>query len=104
MSRYFSYFPKVLYSVNDNQSIEYVTNILTRIKFDDNVKNQSTAYYTFTINDGDRPDTLAHKIYGDEEKHWMILLMNDIIDIKSQWPLSYTEFNSFIIGFVEKKC
>lgn len=97
MSRYFSYFPKVLYSVNDNQSIEYVTNILTRIKFDDNVKNQTTAYYNYTINDGERPDTLAHKIYGDEEKHWMILLMNDIIDIKSQWPLSYTEFNSFII-------
>jgi hypothetical protein len=97
MSRYFSYFPKFLYSVNDNQSVEYVTNILTRIKFDDNVKNQSTTYYNYTITDGERPDTLAHKIYGDEEKHWMILLMNDIIDIKSQWPLSYTEFNSFII-------
>ena len=97
MSRYFSYFPKFLYSVNDNQSIEYVTNILTRIKFDENIKNQSTLYYTYTINEGERPDTLAHKIYRDEEKHWIILLMNDIIDIKSQWPLSYTEFNSFII-------
>jgi hypothetical protein len=97
MSRYFSYFPKVLYSVNDNQSIEYVTNILSRIKFDDNIKKQSTLYYTYAIKDGERPDTLAHKIYGDEEKHWMILLMNDIIDIKSQWPLSYAEFNSFII-------
>jgi hypothetical protein len=97
MSRYFSYFPKVLYSLNDNQSFEYVTNILTRIKFDDNIKNQSTLYYTFTINDGERPDTLAHKIYGDEEKHWIILLMNDIIDVKSQWPLSYQEFNSYLI-------
>lgn len=96
MSRYFSYFPKFLYSVNDNQSIEYVTNILTRIKFDDNIKKQSSVYYTYTIGDGERPDTLAHKIYGDEEKHWIILLMNDIVDIKSQWPLSYAEFDSYI--------
>lgn len=97
MSRYFSYFPKILYSLNDNQSIEYVTNILTRIKFDDSIKNQSAVYYTYTINDGERPDTLANKIYGDQEKHWIILLMNDIIDINSQWPLSYSEFNSYII-------
>jgi hypothetical protein len=60
------------------------------------VKNQSTVYYTYTINDGERPDILSHKIYGDGEKHWIILLMNDIIDINSQWPLSYLEFNSYI--------
>jgi hypothetical protein len=98
MSRYFSYFPQRLYSLDSGETYQIITDILKRVKFDDTIKNESVLYYTYSIQDGERPEILAHKIYGDEEKHWMILLLNDIVDIKEQWPLSYKELNDHIIS------
>lgn len=98
MSRYFSYFPKTVYSLDSGESYNIITDILKRVKFDDTIKNESVLYYTYLIQDGERPEILAHKIYGDEEKHWIILLLNDIVDINEQWPLSYNEMNSHIIS------
>jgi hypothetical protein len=99
MSRYFSYFPQTYYSLNDGASIEVVTDLMKRIKFDENLKTNSEIFYTYDIEDGERPDTLANKIYGDSEKHWIILLMNNIVDVKSEWPLSYSE----MVKLIEQK-
>lgn len=98
MSRYFSYFPQTVYSLDSGDTYQKITDILKRVKFDDTIKNESVLYYTYNIQEGERPEILAHKIYGDEEKHWIILLLNDIVDIKQQWPLSYNELNSHIVS------
>lgn len=96
MSRYFSYFPQTYYSLNNGASVEVVTDLMKRIKFQESLKTNSEIYYTYDIEEGERPDTLANKIYGDSEKHWIILLMNNIIDVKSEWPMTYSELEKHI--------
>lgn len=78
-------------------SYNQITNLLKRVKYIDDLRNNSIMYYEYEIQDGERPDVIAHKIYGDSEKHWLILYVNDIIDIRSQWPLTYEEFKNYII-------
>ena len=96
MSRYFSYFPQSYYSLNDGTSVEVVTDLMKRIKFEESLKTNSEVFYTYDIEEGERPDTLANRLYGDPEKHWIILLMNNIIDMKSDWPMTYEEMTKHI--------
>ena len=39
---------------------------------------------------------IAHKLYGDSEYHWVVLLMNDIVDRYHQWPMSRRQFLAHI--------
>ena len=51
------------------------------------------------IRDGDTPEILSYKLYGTPEKHWIILLMNDIVDPLFDWPLKQQN----VINFVNSK-
>jgi len=97
MALYFSNFPKEYYNYNDFYQT-YVTNISARISFEEKFKNNVSAYYFHRVKDEETPEILAYKLYGNPERHWIILLMNDIIDPLYDWPLSYSTFNRYIIS------
>lgn len=101
MSRYFNYFPSTYYTsgANNVTSLDVVTNILARFGFEASIKENSAGFYPYQIKDTDTPETIASKFYGDSEKHWVVLLFNDIIDPQYDWPLSYNNF----ITYVDKK-
>ena len=97
MSKYFSFFPKTFYAPTDEgTSLDVVTNIMTRFKLEENLKSNSSVYYKYKIEDGDTPEILAQKVYGDVERHWIILLFNNIIDPQYDWPLNTITLNNFI--------
>ena len=103
---YFKRFPKTFYSKdNYTEDFEFVTNLMVRIRLFDSVLDNRTAFYTYTINDGERPDTVAHKYYGDSKYAWVILAANNYIDPLFEWPLNAEELNSYIkseYGSIEK--
>ena len=95
MAKYFSKFPKLVHS-NDNVAGTLVTNLMTRIKLTDSVLNNFLVYYKYDIQEGDTPEIIAEKYYGDAEKHWLVLLSNQIIDPFYEWPMSYQQFSAYI--------
>jgi len=100
MSKYFNFFPKTVYSTANNLTqTELVTNITSRFGFEQSLKTNSAVFYKYSIQDGDTPEIIASKFYGDPEKHWIVLSYNDIIDPQWDWPLDYNTF----IKFVDKK-
>ena len=50
----------------------------------------------YIIRDGDTPEILASKIYGDPQAHWMILYANDMLDAQYDWPLTSVVFPKYI--------
>ena len=52
-----------------------------------------TGYY---VSDGDTPELIAYKEYGDVNLHWVILLANDIVDLNKEWPLSTEDLILYI--------
>lgn len=97
MAEFFNYFPLTVYSNADNStSVDIVTNITTRFGFLQSIKRQSSLFYEYSIKDTDTPEGIAFKVYGNSEKHWIILLFNDIIDPQYEWPLSYSVFNDYV--------
>lgn len=88
MSKYFSLFPKIQYDIAGNKysNFQNITNIFFRVRIIKDVLSNLSAYYYHIIRDGDTPEILAEKVYGDAEAHWIILLSNDIVDPQYDWP------------------
>lgn len=100
MSKYFNFFPKTLYSLEDNTNdLVSVTNIISRFSFENSLKENTSAFYEYEIRDSDTPEIIARKYYDHVERHWIVLLFNDIIDPQFDWPLSDENF----IKYVTKK-
>lgn len=88
MSRYFNFFPKTIYNLDENnQSVDVVTNIMSKFSFEPAFKNNSVVYYEYLVKDGETPEMIADKIYGSSEKHWILLSLNDIVNPQTEWPL-----------------
>lgn len=97
MAKYFSYFPKTYYTLeNNSRSVDVVTNVMSRFTFNEAFKNNTAVYYNYRIKDGETPEMIANKIYGSSEKHWIILNYNDIVHPQFDWPLSTRAFNKFV--------
>ena len=87
---YFKTLPKLIYSYKDkdkNQIFTTVPDIFRRVQLDRFFKNRNTLIDTY-LNDGETPESVAHGYYGNSNYHWVVLLANDIVDVKREWPLS----------------
>lgn len=97
MANFFNYYPTTTYRSNtDTTGVDIVTNIVSRFGFEKQLKENSNAFYKYTIKDSDTPEIIAHKFYNNSERHWIVLLFNDIIDPQYDWPLQYTTFIEYV--------
>lgn len=98
MADYFNNFPLTFYSsgANNVTSVDTVTNIIARFGFEETLKENSSAFYPYTIKDSDTPEIIATKIYNNPERHWIVLMFNDIMDPQYDWPLPYESFNQYV--------
>ena len=46
--------------------------------------------------DGERPDTVAKKLYDNENLDWVILLSNNIINVQNEWPMGQFDFQRYL--------
>jgi len=101
MANYFGKFPIIPYSINKTsqgvQVFDLATDILIRLRVMVEKLDEVFHYYEYTIKDGETPEILANKVYGDIEAHWLILMTNNLTDPFYDWPLSTTNFNNYLI-------
>ena len=60
------------------------------------LKTNTLLYDTYDVKEGETPEMIAHKLYGDAKLHWIILLVNDITDRYHQWPMTGGQFLDYI--------
>ena len=96
MPFFFEPFPTVNYDVKKNNKLEILTNITVRFKIQDILSSRTIIAYDYNVKDGERPDVIAHKYYGDASLDWIVLLVNNIIDPFFEWPLDSRSFNRFL--------
>ena len=74
-----------------------VKNIFKRAKLRTDVDSAITAFDFRVIKENERPDTIANIVYGDPELDYIILITNNIIDVRSQWPLSNRDLYNYML-------
>ena len=70
--------------------------LLARVKLIANVNDHILGFDYYDVKDGETPEMIAHKYYGDVNLHWTILVVNDIIDYYEDWPMSVQRFEQFV--------
>lgn len=92
---YFNTLPKIITPDENGNSI-LLTNLVTRAKLIEQLQNNPMLFYEYAIQDGDTPEIVAEKYYGDPFRYWIILLSNEIFDPLWDWPLSDQMFLQYI--------
>jgi len=94
---YFAKFPRVLYSVNkEGNDAKIVPDILARVQVIESIISNQNLYFKYEIKGGETPEQIADRVYGDSQKHWIILLVNQIIDPQFGWALGPFDFEKHI--------
>ena len=98
---YFTNFPKVsLPSFADNRrsSLDFVnsTNLFKRGKIREEIIGSISAFERFSINGDDRPDNVAFRVYGDSSLDWVVLISNNILNVRDEWPMNQYDFKRYI--------
>ena len=93
---YFENFPLTIYDSVGDGNYKIVTHLLKRVAVRSKVKTSTAVYDTYDVKEGESPEIIAHKLYGDPELHWVILLLNDITDRYHQWPQNQNQFLAYL--------
>ena len=99
---YFSLLPNISY---DEKPIKYpfsesdfvtAKNFFRRYKINDDIFSFATFFKKYAILDGERPDSLANKAYGDPFYDWVILLTNNMVNAQYDWPMTNYELQKVL--------
>ena len=93
---YFDAFPVIPYDAKGDLNFKDVTNLLRRVGMRAKLKSNALLYDTYDVKEGETPEMIAHKLYGDAELHWVILLVNEITDRYHQWPMTGGQFLEYL--------
>ena len=93
---YFNSFPVILYDSKGDDKFKLVTNLLRRVAIRTKVKANTALFDISEVKEGESPESIAWKLYGDVDYYWIVLLMNDITDRYHDWPLTTPQFLSFL--------
>tara|TARA_B100002019_G_C20859162_1_gene398388 strand:- start:57 stop:578 length:522 start_codon:yes stop_codon:yes gene_type:complete len=91
---YFSMFPNLSYDAKGNGRETIMKDIFRRVKL--HTKDHLINFDYYDVQNGEAPEIIAHKYYGDPELHWTILIANDIVDYYHDWPMSQQTFEQYV--------
>jgi hypothetical protein len=93
---YFNKFPIISYDATGDKNFKQIRDITTRIKFKNAIQKNTALFAKYDIKDGETPEEISFREYGDPTLHWVILVFNDILDPRYDWPLSQRDLNKFV--------
>tara|TARA_S200000501_G_C20840840_1_gene751519 strand:- start:1466 stop:1993 length:528 start_codon:yes stop_codon:yes gene_type:complete len=93
---YFANFPLIPYDSVGDGDFKLVTNLLKRVALRSKVRANSLLFDTYNVKEGETPEQIAHKLYGDVNLHWIVMYVNNITDRYHQWPMTTPQFLAFI--------
>ena len=102
MANYFSYLPDVFvrtksYRTGTNDPYVLAKNLFRRIKIRDDLSDVILGFEKYTIQNNERPDQVAEKVYGNVNYDWVVLLVNNIINVYDEWPMTEQELYNYMV-------
>ena len=93
---YFNRFPLMIYDMKNDGNYKLLPDILRRVKQRNAIKSGQFVFDTYDVKNGETPETIAYKWFGDAELHWVILMINNVTDRYYQWPMTQPQFDEFL--------
>ena len=84
------------YDIKGDKKYKLLPDILRRVKLRSGIRSGSFLFDNYDVSDGERPEDIAFKYYGDPELHWVVLMTNNITDRYYEWPLTQPQFQEYM--------
>ncbi len=99
--KYFDLFPNILvpsYNSDRTSSNDFVTatNIFKRGKIREDFFESTVAFTQYYIEGDDRPDNVAKELYDDQNLDWVVLISNNVISVRDEWPMSQYDLQRYL--------
>jgi hypothetical protein len=90
--KYFNSLPFITTSDNKGNAV-VLRNLLVRTSLIPQLAKNPLLVYNYDIQDGETPEMIANKYYGNSYRYWITLYSNpQMMDPQSDWPLSTQQF------------
>ena len=97
MTKFFEQFPLVNYNLSGvNGNTIQVTDIFRRVKARSKIADNVTLFDSYDVAEGEKPEDVAYKIYGDSDYFWVVTLVNNIVNRYYDWPLDSFSYQQYI--------
>ena len=93
---YFKYMPTIGYMGDTSGQFVTAVDLTVRARILEYIQDSATTVVDYNIRDGERPEHLAHRVYGRPEYHWINLLYNEIHNPFFEWPMSSSELEKMV--------
>ena len=94
---FFNSQPDFLYpDFKDKNNFKLSKNLFRRVRARDGFNAVFSSSVPYNILPGETVEQLAFKQYNDSSYYWTILLMNNITDIHSEWPMEPDELEDYM--------
>ena len=101
MSNYFNKVPNFEYvsRLPDANISDYipVKNLFKKGALREDIFQDLTVFTKYKIINADRPDNVAFDFYGDSSLDWLVLACNNIVNIKTEWPMQQLEYDKYLL-------
>lgn len=87
------------FKIGGKSQLSIIKDITHNVRFRKEILENITLYDEYDIREGETPEIIAEKIYGNPQYHWIIMLLNERYDYITDFPLSYPE----LIAHTEQK-
>ena len=84
----FENFPRISYTLDDGNTEQVVVDIFKRVILSKEFQENISFFELYDVQHGETPEEVAFKFYGSENLHWLILMTNNVIDPRFEWPIS----------------
>jgi len=102
---FFSKLPDLLYTTKITKAgqgdFTRVKNIFRKYVLSDNARRASIQFYKYFVPEGYSPEQVALDVYDDPFLHWVILIVNEISDVYTQWPLDSQGLEEYVFSKYE---
>ena len=82
--------------VGDGEELKVLTDITTNVRLRKQILQNITAYEFYDLKQYETIETLAERLYGDPQLHWVIMLINDRYDYVNDFPLENDALEAMI--------
>lgn len=95
---YFSKFPKIFYDfeINGKVQLKPVTDITANVRFRTAILENILLFDEYDIKEGETPEIIASRVYGDPQLHWVIMLCNQRFNYVEDFPKTQRNLREYV--------
>ena len=92
---FFKNIPNINYDFNSDGKFFEAKDLFRKVSVWSYLQEGVSGYNYYRIADGERPDAIASKLYGDSQLHWTFFLVNELENYYD-WHMDSETFNNYI--------